>query len=675
MTKPNSTPRLQDPAAALRAARRMHDARRPWSSSEQRARDILAREPKNYAAVRALALLAAEQAQHAESLQWFRAALALQPARAQAHVDLARALRQSGLKDEAAQHFDRAAALEPGNQEVQLLASLQRAVTLDEAGRTQDALDAYQDVVARHPESVDGWASLGVLQRHLGHLEAATFSLQRALQIDATRLDVIEQFGMALQDQRQYEDASLAFERVMQLQPDRPLVAGRLIHAKMLGADWTALGPLYQHIASATAAGRIAAEPFGLQGYCVAPELLMRAAQNFAATHVPDRSADWPRVQVGHGEKIRIGYVAGEFRDQATSVLLTEVLECHDTSQFEVFAFDNGWSDDSALRRRIEAATQVVPIRWLDHRAAVSAVRERGIDILINLNGYFGRARHHLFAARPAALQVNYLGFPGTTGMPFIDYLIADEVVIPPGAHHHYSEKVVYLPDSYQPNDSQRRVADEPGTRAAAGLPDDAFVFCCMNNVYKIMPVVFDVWMRLLQRVPGSVLMLLGDNPETQDNLRREAQARGVDGARLIFGKPLRNDQHLARLRLCDLFLDTLPYNAHTTGSDALWAGLPLLTCTGQTFPGRVGASLLKAVGLPELVSASLADYEAMALRLAGEPALLAGLRQRLAANLPTAALYDTPRYTRHLEAAYAHMVARARGALAPEAFAVPPAP
>ena len=542
----------------------------------------------------------------------------------------------------------------------------------DEAGRPQQALDCYLEAVQHHPGSVDAWAALGTVQLHLLGAEAAVSSFQRALQIDPGRLDVMERFGDALQQLRQFEDASLVFERLLKLQPDRPLVAGRLMHAKMLGADWTALAQLQQHIESATAVGRLAAEPFGLQGYCAAPDVLMRCAQTYASTYLSQRPARRPAPTVGVGPTIRIGYVAGEFRNQATSVLLTEVFECHDKARFEVYAFDNGWSDGSELRQRIEAATNIVPIRTLTHDAAIDAVRQRGIDILVNLNGYFGLARHHLFAERAAPIQVNYLGFPGTTGMPYMDYLLADSVVIPPTARHHYTEQVVYLPNSYQPNDRQRQVGKEPSRRAQVGLPDDAFVFCCMNNVYKITPRIFDIWMRLLNRVPGSVLLLYCSAPEVQDNLRREAQARGVAGARLIFGGPLGNEHHLARLRLCDLFLDTWPYNAHTTGSDALWSGLPLVTCTGTTFPSRVGASLLHAVGLPELVTDSLEDYEALALRLATEPPTLQSLRERLSRQRTQAPLYDTPRYTANLEAAYTHMVERARAGLAPEGFALP---
>lgn len=654
----------------LAAARQLHDAR-SWTAEEAGCRAVLLQAPGDARALHSLGLMALGQPQADEAVAWLRAADAARPGNPTVQSDLAHALRRAGRHEEAAQHFDRAARLSPNDADLQLKARLQRGVMHDEAGRAQQALDCYLEAVEHHPESADAWAALGTVQQHLLGAEAATPSFQRALQIDPGRLDVMEKFGDVLQEQRRFEDASLVFERLLQLQPDRPLTAGRLMHAKMLGADWTALDRLQQHIESATAAGGLPAEPFGLQGYCESPDVLMRCAQTYASTYLPQRSAGRPAATVGRGPKIRIGYVAGEFRNQATSVLLTEVLERHDRSRFEIFAFDNGWSDGSELRRRIEAATDIVPIRDLDHEATVDAVRQRGVDILVNLNGYFGRARHHLFAARPAPIQVNYLGFPGTTGMPYIDYLIADSVVIPPTARHHYTEKVVHLPDSYQPNDSQRRVGEEPSRRAQVGLPEDAFVFCCMNNVYKITPRIFDIWMRLLDRVSDSVLMLYSNAPEAQDNLRREAQARGVEGSRIVFGGPLGNEQHLARLRLCDLFLDTWPYNAHTTGSDALWSGLPVITCTGATFPSRVGASLLHAVGLPELVTDSFADYEALALRLATEPATLKDWRARLARLRAQSALYDTPRYARNLETAYTQMVERARTGLPAEGFAV----
>lgn len=664
---------LDSTAELLAAAQTLHDADK-LPQAERAYRNVIRREPRNFFALHGLGVLLAEQHRYPQAIASLRSAVAAAPNQAQAHVDLAQALRGVGLNEEAASHFDRAAQLDPSDSHKQLLARLQRATLFDEQGDDAQALACFEDAVLRHPDSADAWAGLGMVQLHCVGPAEAEQSFRRALQIDGNRPDVIEKFGQVLQDQRLFEDAAIVFERMLQQWPERPLIAGRLMHCKMLTADWTALDVLQARIEAGLTAGQLQSEPFGLQGYCASPALLKRSAQDYAAHMFPDASTHLRRPKVGGGPKIRVGYVAGEFRNQATSVLLTQVLELHDRSRFDIYAFDNGWSDGSALRQRIEAAVQIVPIRQLDNIAASKAIRELGIDILVNLNGYFGLTRTPLFALRSAAVQVNYLGFPGTIGAPYIDYIIADEVVIPAPAHGSYVEKVVTLPDSYQPNDSTRRVA-EGVTRADAGLPEGAFVFCCMNNVYKIVPAVFDIWMRLLQRVPGSVLMLYSDVPEAQANLRLEAQERGIDPARLLFGQPWANDRHLARLRLCDLFLDTWPYNAHTTGSDALWAGLPVLSCMGEGFPSRVGASLLHAVGLPELVTRTPDEYEALAFKLATEPVALAALRQRLSVNLNTAPLYDTPRYTRHLEAAYAQMMLRARSGKPPAPIAIAPIP
>ena len=656
-------------AGGLATAQQLHLANRP-AEAERAYRTHLQRQPHDAVARHGLASLLAGQHRYQEAIPLFRQAVLALPGQAQLHIDLAQALRGLGLNEEAATHFDRAAALAPQDQNLQLLSRLQRATLYDEQGDDDRALAAFEETVKHHPDVADAWAGLGMVQLHVVGAAAAEGSFRRALQLDPERPDVIEKYGQVLQDLRQFEDAALVFERLMKRWPGRPLVPGRLLHCKMLTADWTALDVLKARIENALSVRQMASEPFGLQGYCAEPELLLKGAELNAAARFPDRSTVLPVAKIGRSEKLRVGYVAGEFRNQATSVLLTEVLELHDKARFDVVAFDNGWDDRSELRRRIAAAVRIEPIRKLDNLAAAKLVREQRIDILVNLNGYFGLTRTPLFALRPAAIQVNYLGFPGTIGAPYIDYIVADATVIPAELHHCYAEKVVTLPDSYQPNDSKRRVA--PGvTRADAGLPEERFVFCCMNNVYKIMPAMFDVWMRVLKRVPHSVLLLLSDVPEAQLNLRHEAQERGVDPDRLIFGTPWANERHLARLRLCDLFLDTWPYNAHTTGSDALLAGLPVLTCMGRSFPSRVGASLLRAVGLPELVTETFEDYEALALRLATEPGTLAALRQQLADRLPTCPLYDTPRYTRHLEAAYQRMVEHARAGRRPTAITI----
>lgn len=638
--------------------------------AEETYRALLKHEPQHGQALHGLGLLLANQSRLTEAVETLQGAASALPSSAALQVDLAQALRAARRLAEASAHFERAVALEPSNRAYQLLDLLHRATLLDEQGQGEEALSCFKRAAQEHPESADAWGALGFVQAHLGFTQAGLASLQEALRLDPTRGDVIERFGMVLQDLGRFEDAALTFERLLQLEPARPLAAGRLMHSKMLTADWTSLDVLQTHIEQQLAAGELCSEPFGLQGYCDSPPLLGKTARAFISRTAPDASAVLPPAVVGSKGRIRVGYLCGEFRNQATSVLLTEVLERHDRAAFEIVAFDNGWGDGSDRRRRIEACVPIEPIRHVVAAEVTRRIRARGIDILVNLNGFFGQCRTEVFSLRPAAIQVNYLGFPGTIGAPYIDYIIADRTVIPEDHQPHYTEKVVYLPDCYQPNDSTRKVGAWPMRRADIQLPEDRFVFCCMNNVYKIMPAMYDVWMRILARVPGSVLLLYSKVPEAHLNLRAEAQARGIDPQRILFGPPLSVEQHLARLRLTDLFLDTLPYNAHTTGSDALWAGLPVLTCLGRAFSGRVGASLLQAVGLPDMVTNTLAEYEELAVRLATEPARLATVRARLAAQLSQAPLYNTVRYTRHLEAAYTQMVGRARAGLAPHGFA-----
>ena len=671
MTDTAQTPAAEAPTALQLALLTHND--RSWSDEEASLRAVLARDPQRSHALRNLGLIASGQGFVAEAVLWFRAALEAEPTAPQACTDLGIALRQQGMTEESVWYFERAAELAPDDDSMQLTARLSRATRLDEQGRSMEALAAFEAATRQHPDSADAWAALGHIQRFVDQRDAAAVSFQRALQIEPDRLELIDLFATTLRELRRHGDAAVVLDHLLQLDPERPELLGRLMHNKLDAADWTALDQLNQHIEAAFNGNALAAEPFTLLACSNVPALQLRCARQHAARITPQSQQPLPGLEVGSGKRLRIGYVSGEFRNHAVAVLLTGVLEHHDRSSFEVVAFDTAGGDASALRRRIEAAVEVVALRGLDSAAAIDAVRSRHIDILIDLNGYSGAVRHDLFTGRAAPIQVNYLGYPGTTGLAAIDYLIADPIVIPPSAHAHYSEQVVYLPDSYQPNDTQRVIATEPSRRSQIGVPDSAFVFCCMNHVFKVLPAMFDIWMRLLQQVSGSVLMLYSDNLETQDNLRQEAASRGVAPERLIFGGPMGSDHHLARLRLCDLFLDSWPYNAHTSGSDALWAGLPVISCTGDTFASRVGASLLHAVGLPELATDSFAAYEAMALRLATEPALLNDVRQRLAANRASAPLFDITRYTRHLEAAYAGMAARAREGLAPAPFSVTP--
>jgi predicted O-linked N-acetylglucosamine transferase (SPINDLY family) len=435
----------------------------------------------------------------------------------------------------------------------------------------------------------------------------------------------------------------------------------------MLGCDWADYDENLNKIFHLVNQGRKGAEPFGFQGISSSEELLKKCAEIYSNNNFPPLGNLSKFSQYQH-HKIRIGYLCGEFRNQATSILMTRVWELHDQSKFEIFAFDNGWDDGSEYRQRITGAFgNVFDITRLSDLDAAKLIQDNEIDILINLNGFFGFARQGIFSYKPAPIQVNYLGFPGTMGIKYMDYIIADKVVIPEESKIHYIEKLAYLPNSYQANDDLRKISDRKFSKAELGLPEDAFIFACFNNNYKITPTIFDSWMRILSLVQGSVLWLLADNPMAKDNLIKEALARGIDSCRLVFAERLPISEHLARHGLADLFLDTLPYNAHTTCSDALWAGLPILTLKGSAFPGRVSASLLNAVGLSELITHTEDEYEALAIELAKNPNKLADIKLKLTNNRLITPLFDTQLFTNNLEAAYIKMYEQCQADLQPE--------
>jgi protein O-GlcNAc transferase len=399
-------------------------------------------------------------------------------------------------------------------------------------------------------------------------------------------------------------------------------------------------------------------------------------AQRFAARFYPaaaDRLCRGPRQQ---RDRIRLAYVCGEFREHATSQLMASLFENHDRGRFETFGISTGINDQSTMRKRIEAAFDVfIDGQLKSDRALAELLHRSEIDILVNLNGYYGAERTGIFALRPCPIQVNYLGFPGTMGAEYIDYIIADKIVIPQDQQSAYTEKVVYLPECYQVNDSQRRASSRAPTRADADLPPTGFVFCCCNKNNKILPEMFDSWVRILQQVDASVLWLMGGSTAVVRNLRREAESRGIGAERLVFAPWTPPEDHLARYQLADLFLDTLPYGAHTTASDALWAGVPVLTRLGPTFAGRVAASVLQAIGLPELITHSIDEYETLAARLATDSSALTIVKSKLAQNRSTHSLFNTSRFCRHIERAYIAMWQRCQQGQSAAGFAIHPDP
>jgi predicted O-linked N-acetylglucosamine transferase (SPINDLY family) len=413
--------------------------------------------------------------------------------------------------------------------------------------------------------------------------------------------------------------------------------------------------------------------PFALLALSSSLSLQRKSAEIWAHESDGVKNELGPLTRRSRPDRIRIGYFSSDFQQHAPAYLIAGLLERHDRSQFEIIAFSFGPSSNDGMRQRLQAACdQFLEVGHLSDVAIAALSRHWEVDIAVDLKGFTQGSRPAIFAARAAAIQVNYLGYPGTMGADFIDYLIADNTVVPREKRPHYAEKIVTLPGSNQVNDDQRWIADTTFTRAELGLPQTGFVFCCFNNNYKITPATFDLWMRILQQVDESVLWLVQDSADAAENLRREASARAVDARRLVFARRMPQAEHLARHRLADLFLDTFPCNAHTTGSDALWAGLPVLTCSTEAFAGRVAASLLKAVDLPELIYSSPQTYEAIALRLARDRAQLQAMRQRLAQDRWKAPLFNTSLYTRRIEAAYVQMMHRHHDGLPADHILIP---
>jgi predicted O-linked N-acetylglucosamine transferase (SPINDLY family) len=629
---------------------------------------VIAVNPRHAGAIRSRADTLLELGRGDDALAGFEQALALDPDDADARFGHGNALVALDRADEALAEYARVLAARPGH--VDALNNCGSVLLAQH--RPAEALAHLQRAIGLRPGDAGILNNLGIAQGDLGQAHEALASFDRAV---AARGDYAEGWfnrGAALLDLQRHDEAASSFARVVELAPDYPFAAGQQLHARMLCCDWEGVGPLLERVREGVRTGLRTIEPFAFHGICDDLAELARCASTYATARYPaHRKPLGDDVRYHHG-KIRVGYLCGEFRAHATSLLMAGVWEAHDRERFELVAFDNGHDDGSELRRRIVAAfDEVVPIAALDDAAAAAAVRAREIDVLVNLNGYYGLGRQGVFARRPAPVQVNYLGFPGTLGAPYVDYLVADRHVILREDERHYAECVVRLPDSYQANDDRRAVDPHVPSRAEEGLPDDGFVFCCFNNSYKITPEVFAVWMRLLMRVPHSVLWLVQTTPVAARNLRREAERRGVAPERLVFAPYRDPARHLARHRLADLVLDTLPYNAHTTGSDALRSGVPVVTVRGRSFAGRVGASLLHAVGLPELVTESLPEYESLAWTLATDAAALAAMRGKLARLLEDCALFDTGRFTRHLEAAFAGMWVRHERGELPQAFDV----
>jgi predicted O-linked N-acetylglucosamine transferase (SPINDLY family) len=603
----------------------------------QAANQGCARDPQDPAALLVRGLLILERGDPSDGLAAFDAAIALDPALASAHQG--------------------------------------RGSALVSLGRTEEALGAFGSALRLDPNNA-------MIAARVGHLMIQTHRLDRALEAFTAALDIDQRSTAALQGRAQClaalgraPEAVLAYSRLLDVARDADYMRGEHFHLQMHCCDWREFDTAREDIAARVRRGERADIPGSFMAHTDSPADQLICARTFAADVCPTQARRFSSHPRSEGERIRVAYLSADFCAHATAFLAAGLFEAHDRSRFETYAISFGPDEDSEMRRRLfRAFDHFEDVRPLTDRQIAALVHERGIDIAVDLKGHTLGARPGIFAYRPAPVQVSFLGYPGTLGTDSMDYIVADQTVIPASERIHYAEQVIYMPGSYQVNDSAR-VASATPTRREAGLPESAFVFCCFNSVYKITPPVFDDWMQILDAVPGSILWLLQGNPAAVENLRSEALRRGIDAQRLVFASWLPAADHLARCALADLFLDTLPCNAHTTASDALWAGVPIVTRAGASFVSRVATSLLCAVGLGRLSVDSREEYRRVAIGIARSPAELKSLKETLALARDRSTLFDSAWYCRQLEAAFEEIVARCRRGETPSPLQLPAMP
>lgn len=570
--------------------------------------------------------------------------------------------------DKALSYFERGVRIRPDYAPLWY----SRGVILQSQKQHDEAIESYDKALSLNPEYIEAMINRGAVLVEVKRHKEALVNYEELLKVDPHNCKALCNRGIILTDFKLYDLAIQTYERLLQVSPDFDYALGLLCFAKLHACNWEQLDTYYPQLLAGIRAGKRVCKSQALLAISNEPHDHLLCSQIFARHYYPRQEPMWKGERYEHG-KIRIAYVSPDFREHPVGHLTAGIFERHDKERFETIAISLGIDDNSRLRERMVAAfDRFIDVRQMSSRSVAEMLRSMEVDIAVDLAGYTADSRTDIFAYRPVPVQVNYLGYSSTMGVDYMDYIIADRFVIPENLRDCYSEKVVYMPDSYLPTDSSVHIAAQTPPREQFGLPAEGIVFCSFNHDYKINPPVFDVWMRLLRQVPGSVLWLMKLNESAERNLRKEAGRRGVDGDRVIFATRVPSiEDHLARYRLADLFLDTSPYNAHTTTSDVLRAGLPVLTCVGKAFAGRVAGGLLHAVGLPELVTNSLEEYEKLALRLAQAPDELAGIRKKLRENLSTSPLYDTGTYCRNLEAAYTAMWELCRHGEVPRHFSV----
>ena len=660
---------------------------------------ILNLDSNNLPALEILGVIKGANGEHGESAKYLAKAIKINPNNPSLHYNLAKALSECGRDIEAIPHHEQVLKMAPNNPDAWLnygksLASvksnhaaldafnkalsmqpnyfealLNQGAILHELKKNADALAAAEKAISLRPDFAQAWLNKGVCLKALNQLDAAIACYDKAISLQQNFAEAFSNKATALKDLKRYPEAIAHYSRALDINPDMPYLRGEILHLKMKIGDWADFDQSIQKLTEEVFANKKVVMPFAALALFNSEEMNYRVAQIAAdAINSTTRPHQTPLPKYGN-TKIKLAYYSADFRSHPTAYLMSQLFKLHNRDQFEIYAFSllNGGENDAMRKQLRPYFDHFIDVENLSDQEVVDLSREHKIDIAVDLGGQTMDARTGIFALRAAPIQISYLGYPGTMAGQHHDYIIADEVTIPSANQKFFSEKIIYLPDSYQVNDDQKEISSRVFSKEELGLPSDKFVFCCFNNNFKITPETFTIWTNILKNVPDSVLWLFEDNDFIKENLTKEAEAKGIAGDRLIFAKRIGQQDHLARHRFADLFLDTLPYNAHTTASDALWSGLPVITIIGNSFPGRVAASLLQAVNLPELIAHSPEEYESLAIKLATDPEELKKIKGKLENNRLKMPLFDTSLFCRNLESAYSKVYERHLIDLAPD--------
>lgn len=608
------------------------------------------RKPAYAGAYNNLGSVQIELCQFEDATHSFEQAIKINPNFADAHFNNGNALRKLKRHNEAVESYLIALKIIPNHAK----SCCNLAASLVDLGRMKEAEDFYCKAISIDPNYAEAHYNLANLLKKLKRYEESLFSFDMAISLNHSLVEAHSNRGTLLAELNKFDAAVMSYKNALLIQPEIDYVFGQMLHLKMKQCDWSNFSEMTSIYIEGLAKQKKIMPPFAALGLIDYSALHLLCSKIFTNTKYPKSGSYFNFINASEVKKIRIGYFSADFHNHATMHLMAQVFELHDPKKFEIYGFSFGPNIQDEMRVRVSKSFyKFVDVSESSDIQIANMSRDWGIDIAVDLKGHTKDSRTGIFAEGAAPIQISYLGYPGTMGAEYIDYIIADRIVIPEECQAYYSEKVIYLPHCYQVNDSNRKISNKKFSKEQLGLPSSGFIFCCFNNNYKITPEVFECWMRILQAVEGSVLWLLEDNEFASNNLRLEARSKGISSDRLIFASRMPADEHLARHQFADLFLDTYPCNAHTTASDSLWAGLPVLTLMGESFASRVAASLLNTLNLKELITQSLIAYEKRAIQLAMQPSQLDEIKKKLSKSILNSPLFRTKTFTHHLEDAY----------------------